>query len=316
MDHCDLWMLGYERRQPVLEVCRRSPIVSLGSFERFPVSRGGLHFLKRTAGDKPSGMPSPGTGSAPVVADSASRSTNDPIEPAVGDKEGSSDLAVDRMTAPASIAGYTMLWRSGSKDKAETFYNPKTKEISMNAIASFPGDFSGETRLVYWTPQKETANRYASFAKLRSASSELCMIQVAVPDSFTDSISRKYLWSDESRQPTDEWKKLIWYSRKGKTFPKELDHLYQTDLLVGHIASGIHAKFERMSDYTHIRESDLLTVTISGEERRAVQWVFYTAPAKADFVEHCKDKIWLHNLGGALKTLKQDHGKDDSDDDN
>ena len=290
---------------------------------------------KRTTGEDFSKMLSPETEAVQLVGDpSSSFPTNDPVlperdlplqdepskvallQPSLSkdvfakptttpllDEEMPPSQTVDVMTAPASIAGCTMLWRCGSRHKAESFYNAKTKEISLEEIASRPGDFSGATSVVYWTPQKETADRYAGWAKLKAPEAELCMIQVAVPESFTRFLATKYLWFGERSQPTDEWRKVIWYSRRGKEFPEELDFLYQKDLLVGHIASSIHANFVRMSDYTRIGESDLLTVVINGEERNAIQWVFHTTHARRNFTKYCKDKIWLHNLG-ALKTLK------------
>lgn len=226
-----------------------------------------------------------------------------PTTPPLLDEEVPPSQAVDVVTVPASIAGCTMLWRCGSRHSAESFYNPKTRKIRLGEISSRPGDFSGETTVAYWTPQKETADHYARWAKLKAQETELCMIQVAVPDSFTRSLSTKYLWFDERSQPTDEWKKLIWYSRRNEVFPKELAYLYQKDLLIGHIASGKHVKYVRLSDYTRIRESDLLTMAINGEERKAIQWAFHTYHAKVGFAEYCKDKIWLHKLG-ALKKLE------------
>ena len=230
--------------------------------------------------------------------------------PSLQDEEASPEQAIDTVAAPASISGCTMLWRSGPRIKAEAFYNPQTKEIWMGAIGSFPGDFNGERKVVYWTPQKETANRYAAWAKKKSPVSELCMVQVAVPEPFTASISKKFLWFDERQQPTDEWKKLIWHSRRGRQFPEELDYLYQKDLLIGHIASGKNVKYERMSSHAEIRDHDLLTVAVGDEERRAVQWVFNTAAAVRGFTEHCRDSIWLHSLG-ALKIPKQRKEDDD-----
>lgn len=221
------------------------------------------------------------------------------------DEEASPGAELEPVTAPSSITGCTMLWRAGSKRKAESFYNTQTKEISFPAIASWPGDFGGNTRVVYWTPQKETADKYAAWLKLRCHADEICMIQVAVPEAFTNTLATKHLWFDERGQPTDEWKKVVRSSRREGHFPEELEYLYQKDLLVGHMLSGRNCKYTAMPDHTRIRDSDLLTVRILGEERKGVQWVFHTRRAEEGFIENCKDKIWLHSLGAQDKPLRQ-----------
>ena len=72
--------------------------------------------------------------------------------------------------------------------------------------------------------------------------------------------------------------------------PRELVHIEQYNLLIGHIASGI-------TDWNQITEEDIMTVQIAGERRMAIQWVFYTTKARLAFEEQCRGKIWLHNLG-------------------
>lgn len=198
-----------------------------------------------------------------------------------------------------------MIWRAGSRKKAEDFYNQETRQIDLAAIFTCPGDFSSLKAVAYWTPQKETANRYAQWCKQKTPVSEIVFIQVAVPESFIDSLVTEYLWCGDRQKPTDTWKKLIWYSRRGKMVPVELDYLDEKDLLIGHISSGIHKKVEHLKDHTKIGERDVLSVKIDGEERKAVQWVFNTTKAMRAFARTCVGKVWIHSAGHLMVPPEQ-----------
>lgn len=232
-----------------------------------------------------------GPASSKVADDSPSLPSESPAE---GNQPA--PLVATKAAGPWSLPRHTIIWRATTRSKAQEFYNDATQAIALSAMVSAPGDFS-RNQVVYWTPQKETADRYAQWLKHKAALSEIAIIQVAVPEAFTEQLAIKYLWFGEQEQPTDEWRKLIWCSPRGQRLPQEIRYIDQKDLLVGHIASGIHAKYVDMADYTRIRESDVLTVEIDGEMKRAVQWVFNTGKAEDGFEEHCRGKIWIHNLG-------------------
>lgn len=144
--------------------------------------------------------------------------------------------------APSAIDNHTMIWHAASRQKAENFYNQTTGQISLRAILTVPGDFSGTSRVAYWTPQKETADSYAQWSKHKMPASEIAFIQVAVPESFTDRLATEYLWCGDRQKPTDVWKKLIWHSRRGREVPDELDIRYPKILGAKTLTEG--KKFE------------------------------------------------------------------------
>ncbi|MCJ1365847.1 hypothetical protein MMC16_004972 [Acarospora aff. strigata] len=200
--------------------------------------------------------------------------------------------------SPSAIDRHTMIWRAGSRQKAENFYDRLTHNISLEAISTSPGDFSGTRHVAYWTPQRETADSYAQWSKHKMDISEFAIIQVAVPGNLINSLSTEHLWFGDHDKPTDQWKKLVWHGRKGLRLPKEIRYLEEKDLLIGHIAmSGIHREYEQMVDSTRIRESDVLTVKVNSEERKALQWIFNTYKATDGFEEHCSGKVWIHGVG-------------------
>lgn len=200
--------------------------------------------------------------------------------------------------APMKLDGHVMIWRGGRREWNIPFYNESTGEISIPAVSMLPGDFAGDRRLAYFTPQRETADRYAQWAKNKGPNAEVVIIQIAVPNSFVEALSREYLWFG------DTWKEVVWYSRRGLELPKKLRYIEQKDLLLGHIASGKVVKYEKLEAHTQIKERDILQVQSGGQDVKAIQWVFSTHKARDGFKENCRSKVWIHSAG-TLSTPKE-----------
>lgn len=200
---------------------------------------------------------------------------------------------------PSAINLHTMIWRAGPKFKAEAFYNQSTGIIDLGALNTFPGDFNGERSVAYWTPQKETADRYAQFVKAINRIVDIAIIQVAVPEQLIRNLSVEYLWYSEV------WKKVIWHGRNAKELPEELRYINDKDLLIGHIASGRHVNYVRLKDYNHIKEQDILNIDVSGEQKKAVQWGFQTRKARREFEQASRGRVWIHDFGTYLTPPKE-----------
>ncbi|MCJ1242401.1 hypothetical protein MMC14_010409 [Varicellaria rhodocarpa] len=240
--------------------------------------------------------------SAPTIPDPISqRPTTSETQPkyaiptlAIWPSSGSTPSVATAIEAPKSMDGHTMIWRAGFRDRHRLFYDSETEAIDLTAIASVPGDFSGTRRVAYFTPQRETADRYAVWTKQKTAIVNIVVVQIAVPWTFIEPLQQQHLWFDDQQ---DLWRKLIWESRRGRELPKDLRFLYEKDLLIGHIASSIHSKYERMNTFTEIKEQDLLTIMVDNETKKATQWVFNTLAAADGFQIHCRGKIWFHSMG-------------------
>ena len=200
-------------------------------------------------------------------------------------------LAVTATNPPQELDMCTTIWRAGSRLKCEAFYDEMTQRIEMRAIHTTSGDFNGISKVGYWTPQKETADRYAQWAKHKCDISEIAILQVSVPDSLTRTLSVGYLWF------SDVWKNVVWLCHNERYVPKEITEYEGKDLLIGHIASGKHRKYQAIKDYREIKESDVLTISVAGERQKAIQWVFKTREAVANFEEQCRGRVVIHRLG-------------------
>lgn len=196
--------------------------------------------------------------------------------------------------SPAALDDHTILWRAETRMKAEAFYDVRTQRIDMASISTVPEGFHGMERVAYSTPQEETADRYAQWLKHKIPASEIAIIQIAVPGTLLRSLNTQCLWYTPA---DDSWRKVIFNCRRSKRLSKELRYLERQDLLNGPIATGIHQKFLEIGSYKEISESDVLTIEVDGECKKAVQWVFNTHDAIDGFEDQCQGKVWIHSLG-------------------
>ncbi|MCJ1264467.1 hypothetical protein MMC22_004339 [Lobaria immixta] len=113
----------------------------------------------------------------------------------------------------------TMIWRAGSRAKAEAFHNEVTGELKLHLIASYHGDFNAQRSAAYWTPQKETADRYAQWAKLKYGNVDITIIQVAekvvnrLPLVFRGVEESSMGWTHyftTPQQASRAWRQIIW----------------------------------------------------------------------------------------------------------
>ncbi|KAI9808624.1 MAG: hypothetical protein M1825_003774 [Sarcosagium campestre] len=216
--------------------------------------------------------------------------------------EDSTSLVKGRLASapPLSIPDHTMLWRGCSLDAASRFYNVDTTEMNIIPIATALGDFNSRFS-AYFTPQKEVAGRYASWLKHKVETASVAIIQLAVPDAVTKAFSVQYLWCDDIGPRADEWKRVVWKSRRRERLMEpELRHIKEADLLIGHIAKHKHKRFEDMKSWTEVNEDHNLLIDIDGVPTRAVQWVLNNDEAEEAVEEACSGKVWIHNLGALV----------------
>ncbi len=220
------------------------------------------------------------------------------------------DVAKLAEDAPSALEGHHMLWQAGDHGKHLRFYNENNENsdtINIWALSS-SGDFSIFDG-TYLTPQKELADRYAEWAKAKAPIAKVTAAQVAVPFAFTSLLTTEYL---NGPPPTDEqpaqfgpppianiWQDLVFYNRRGKRLPEDLNYIGETELLIGDVASARYWNYENLVCPERIKYEDILKVNIGGQKARALQWVFQFQDGTTEraFNEVCKGKVWIHQLG-------------------
>ena len=195
---------------------------------------------------------------------------------------------------PSHVSGHTTLWRGGTRTSHEGFYDQETGRITLRRIASGPGDFSS-SRVVYWTPQIETANKYAQYARHRTPMSDIIIVGVLVPNTWIESLTKVYLWNIANHSE-DLWRKVVWASRGSITLDRDTWDTVFVDVMVGHIAKGTNIKYTRMSGPSDIKETDSLTVPVNGRQTKCIQWVFHKESAIRDFERLCRGKVFYRRM--------------------
>lgn len=210
-------------------------------------------------------------------------------------REGSAAVDSILAEAPESSLGHTMIWRAGLKDRTVACCTENADSLTFDRISSAPGDFSGKIPVVYFSPQRETADMYAMYLKHIAPITEIAVLQLAVPNEFVQSLSVNYLWSEG--KDSARWKEVIWNSRRSQRLPKHLNAMLEKELWIGHIAHSPHKAYHKMQHFNEVSPEHALTVSINGRQQKAVQWVFHDSQAEDLLAQECKRLAWVHPMG-------------------
>lgn len=202
---------------------------------------------------------------------------------------------------PPKMDGYTMVWCACKLPLALGCCNDEEDQLCLDNLKFGQGDFPKGVE--YFTPQPETANRYATYYKHLQEDSEFATLQIAVPTKFIESLDHGLLLSDGNTQT--QWKKVIWYCRRGDgdALPRELKYLYRRELWIGHIARGKDKKYIDMESWEEVDSSRILKVKSDGKWINAIQWVFYTEFARTKFAKLGKGNAWVHYRGSLVSEM-------------
>ncbi|KAI9711142.1 MAG: hypothetical protein M1812_007246 [Candelaria pacifica] len=223
-------------------------------------------------------------------------------------KAGSISSPPSLVDAPAAIERHQMLWRGSDHLNNLNMYNSETCEINLDAIHAAPGDFSGANPIAYFSPHRETADRYCRYIKHAAHIAKVSIVQIAVPYSLMDGLSVEYLRSPAPPKynketntwlypPTCDWQRVIWWCRRGRNLPKELWWVTTKDVLIGETSHGKNCKYDTMEKPEEIDHRQVLEVKINGVETKSMQWAFQTLKGRFALQDTCRFKVWLHNAG-------------------
>jgi hypothetical protein len=106
--------------------------------------------------------------------------------------------------------------------------------LNMRALRTYPGgDFHFDNSAWYWTPERETAERYRQYAARRCPASSTCIIRIQVPSAVFAALKQEQLWYSR------DWKEYVWHCKKELEPPARFDKYVQADVIQGHIATGL-----------------------------------------------------------------------------
>lgn len=218
-----------------------------------------------------------------------------------GDRENSADPTANLTEAPASLDGHTMLWRACTKPAADYCTNA-SQRLKFTFMTTYPGDFNGHR--TYFTPQRHTANRFATYLKHIAPLAEIAVLQMAVPNDFIESLSKNYLFSDGPSSKT--WKEVVWHYRCRKTLSRlrsDMKKMCAKNLWIGHMLLSERARFNAADGYATLQSSDALMVEIDREWPKAEQWSFLNGKLRPSLLSFVKGRLGFIRLEGLLRGL-------------
>ena len=180
---------------------------------------------------------------------------------------GGSDLQVrggisdqSRAQRPQHTPGSTTLWRGGIKIQMDEFLNDR---VSEKLLSQAPSDFRGGIgAMCYLTPQREVAILYAKFKKHIADIHSVALLRVDVPNSLIESLKPVLLRSNET-QEVETFKRIVYESRRGLRFPKDLSHLQNKPLFTAHICKSHNKAIAKLPSWEAIGDDNIMKVEVS-----------------------------------------------------
>lgn len=206
---------------------------------------------------------------------------------------------------PEDTPGTVTLWRGGDKEPMEKF-------LRLGGIAKlqsrWPSDFRGlGGPILYFALEKEVAMRYRDFAKHTAYCTATAVMWMKVSNSFIARYESCVLRQDKSvtgKWIADDWKRIVYASRRGEHLPKDLSHLESCPILIGHICKSHNmaiAALPGWQDISHKRHVWNLR-GLNEDPYYATQYVFNGTPV----IKALEAEAEFGWLGEAAKTFKEE----------
>lgn len=180
-------------------------------------------------------------------------------------------------TPPSSAPDYTTLYHGTTKRSLDTFHDSGNLESLHSRLGS---DFRGlKGEVMYFALDFEVAYRYAKWALKWSPASSPKVLYMQVPNDFIEKCKPCILRVDHSTSGNwniDDWKKIVWYSRRKERFPKELSHLQNHPLFFGHICRNVSIPIASLNSWQDLLPEKHAWILENGEKGKifATQYVF------------------------------------------
>ncbi|KAK7557763.1 hypothetical protein JOL62DRAFT_159712 [Phyllosticta paracitricarpa] len=170
--------------------------------------------------------------------------------------------------------------------------------IDMDVILSHAGgDFNPRQYAWYFTADKEVAYEYKSYVELRCPYSEVWIISIQVPKSFTATLRKEELWYSH------DWKAYVWHCKKQHKASKMPERYHKfwmpgpnrTDLMIGHVCKGFSRPVSRIDKdnvQTEMSENNLMTIG-PNKDTKGSQWVLMHEEVAERLAEVIRGKIHI-----------------------
>ena len=152
------------------------------------------------------------------------------------------------------LGTYVICWFRPKSGK--DLIDDSTGHYSCHRLADgCPTDFHGPNAWIsYFGPDRWVAERYAKYIKHLVPFHRTCIVEMTIPNSLIDRMNPVILRYGE------DWKKIVWNSRRGRPYPKELRHLFKRPLYIGDICHNYTPAISKMPSWNELTRENVMNV--------------------------------------------------------
>ncbi|PSR81950.1 hypothetical protein BD289DRAFT_27632 [Coniella lustricola] len=187
-----------------------------------------------------------------------------------------------------SIPGVVSLYRAHDNARLDGLFNEDGTLANIQCLLSRSrSDFSARRDWFYFTADYNVAQCYGRYCKRRAGVASVVLLRIDIPNAAIKSLAPPQILRLFS--PSNEWKQLVWHSRRGNV-PSFLGPHRQATLIIGTIARRPNSHYEALPSWEHIGDDLLLRVNEQGFHDQikspAVQYAFSDVEGDAFLREH------------------------------
>ncbi|EUC47263.1 hypothetical protein COCMIDRAFT_24881 [Bipolaris oryzae ATCC 44560] len=206
--------------------------------------------------------------------------------------------------------GHRVLFKSIEFHKAQSVFSTEetdngemSQELNFVPLHSgYPTDFCCYTGL-YFTDALWVAKTHALYLKRTCPPADIWLLELHVPIEHFEKLEVLELGFD------DTFKKIVWYSRRGKLLPMNLLKIQSGfEILHGPCTTQQSKSYAKMKEWNEIMDKHLLTRTTTdkrgaSKQEVAIQYMWISDIGVSELTDDCKGKAYLRKSlkGRSLK---------------
>ncbi|EKJ79532.1 hypothetical protein FPSE_00217 [Fusarium pseudograminearum CS3096] len=206
-----------------------------------------------------------------------------------------SDYSGETLSPAVDVAfpGMTALYKATSEPRVcSRILNPfLDSEGNLERVEALdtppPSDFSALSSTPYFGTSLQTAHVHAAYLKRRdNRCQEVAVVRLCIPNAAFQSLNSTQIV--QAHFPSDDWKKLVWHSKRSLS-NKELLRFRRATVVVGSVAGKPGKAFQKLESWKDITEEHVSTIGTYKDGEPDVQYGFISDDG-SDFLEaHATD---------------------------
>ncbi|KAF0645731.1 hypothetical protein FPSE5266_00217 [Fusarium pseudograminearum] len=166
--------------------------------------------------------------------------------------------------------------------------NPEGNLARVEALDTPPpSDFSALSAMPYFATSLKTAHIHAAYLKRRgNCCQEVAVVRICIPNAAFQSLNSAQLV--QAYFPSDDWKKLVWHSKRSLS-NKELLTFKKATIVIGSITGKPDKAFQKLESWKDVTEEHVSTIGAYEDGEPDVQYGFIRDNGSEFLGKHATD---------------------------